>query len=477
LISAELRASAPERLADAVGTRVVRLGTTALVVAGSVDQLRDVAAGPHATEPASRVRVVVAYWRHTPWSAPVAPARHLVRHRVARPHLRRGSVVVSLRYAQPVPLGDAIRSALTALAPTDPWPRPAPVVVGPARFDATRINPRGRRPAAYRSDAPSLVLDSPLFDATTLARLRGARAVTVGACIGPAALAALCATGVLVDASAVPPTTRAELAPELLTVLSAPPPGPDADPLAVEARSVRQRRAALHHHAAGLDPPPVSAILATRRPELLGPVLAMLAAQTYPRLEIVLCLHGVAAPAGIAEALAGRPHQVVEVPAEVSFGTVLGLATARAAGTLVTKVDDDDTYGPEHVWDLVLARHYSGATLVGKGSELVFLESRGTVVRRRSGVPEAFGEMVSGGTMLLAKGDIEAVGGWRPVLRSVDLGLIQRLVRAGGTIYRTHPLGYVYHRRATGHTWDPGEDYFLRNASTTWPAIPPDALA
>jgi len=110
-------------------------------------------------------------------------------------------------------------------------------------------------------------------------------------------------------------------------------------------------------------------------------------------------------------------------------------------------------------------------------SELVFLESRGTVVRRRSGVPEAFGEMVSGGTMLMAKGDIEAVGGWRPVPRSVDLGLIQRLVRAGGTIYRTHPLGYVYHRRATGHTWDPGEDYFLRNASTTWPAIPPDALA
>ena len=478
MISAERKAAAPERLAATVGTRVVRLGAAALVVAGSTDRLRDVASGPFAAEPTRRVRIVVAYWRHTPWSAPVAPAPHLVRHRVARPHLRRGTAVVTLRYARPVPLGDAIRSALTALAPTDPRPARAPVLIGPVRFDATRVNPRGRRPAAYRPDAPRLVLDSPGFDAATLARLRDTRAVTVGAGIGPAALAALCATGVLVDAAAVPPTTRAALHPELRDLLDAPPPADD--PLAVEARSVRQRRAALRHHAAGLaaaEPPAVSAILATRRPELLGPALAMLAGQTYPNLEIVLCLHGVAAPPGLAAALGGRPHQIVEVPAEASFGAALGLATARAGGTLVTKVDDDDTYGPEHLWDLVLSRHYSGATLVGKGSELVFLERRGTVVRRRSGVPEAFGEMVSGGTMLLAKGDVTAVGGWRPVPRSVDLGLIQRLVRAGGTIYRTHPLGYVYHRRATGHTWDPGEDYFLRNAWTTWPEIPPDALA
>ncbi|MEV4624311.1 glycosyltransferase [Asanoa sp. NPDC049573] len=475
MISAEFKAAAPERLAGAVGTRVVRLGDSALVVAGSTDHLRDVAAGPFAAEPTRRVRIVVAYWRHTPWSAPVAPAPHLVRHRVARPHLRRGTAVVTLRYARPVPLGDAVRSALTALAPTHPR---VPVRTHRTSFDATRINPRGRRPAAYRPDAPRLVLDSPGFDATTLARLRDTRTVTVGAGTGPAALAALCATGVLVDAAAVPPSTRAALHPDLLTLLDAP--APAGDPLAIEARSVRQRRAALRHHAAGLaatEPPPVSAILATRRPELLGPALAMLAGQTYPRLEIVLCLHGVAAPPGLAAALGGRPHQIVEVPAEASFGTALGLATARAGGTLVTKVDDDDTYGPEHLWDLVLARHYSGATLVGKGSELVFLESRGTVLRRRSGVPEAFGEMVSGGTMLLAKADVTAVGGWRPVPRSVDLGLIQRLVRAGGTIYRTHPLGYVYHRRATGHTWDPGVDYFLQNASATWPSIPPDALA
>ena len=143
----------------------------------------------------------------------------------------------------------------------------------------------------------------------------------------------------------------------------------------------------------------------------------------------------------------------------------------------MTKFDDDDSYGTEHVWDLVLARHYSGATLVGKGAEFVFLETLGVTVRRPSGVPESNGEMVAGGTMLIAKGDLESIGGWRPVPRSVDYGVIERLRRDGAMIYRTHPLGYIYHRRESGHTWDPGQQYFLDTAFARWPGIPTEAFA
>jgi hypothetical protein len=79
--------------------------------------------------------------------------------------------------------------------------------------------------------------------------------------------------------------------------------------------------------------------------------------------------------------------------------------------------------------------------------------------------------------MLIAKGDLEAVGGWRPVPRSVDLGLIRRFRRDGARIYRTHPLGYVYHRREAGHTWDPGQQYFLDTAYARWDGIPADVFA
>ena len=163
---------------------------------------------------------------------------------------------------------------------------------------------------------------------------------------------------------------------------------------------------------------------------------------------------------------------MVPVAGEVSFGVALGLATARASGSLVTKVDDDDTYGPEHVWDLVLARGFSGATLVGKGIEFVYLEDADVTVRRRSGQPETYTDAVAGGTMLIARSELEELGGWRPVPRSVDRGLLDRVNRSGAPIYRTHPLGYLYHRRAAGHTWAADDEFFLRGVRQRWPGLP-----
>jgi hypothetical protein len=34
---------------------------------------------------------------------------------------------------------------------------------------------------------------------------------------------------------------------------------------------------------------------------------------------------------------------------------------------------------------------------------------------------------------------------------------------------------HIYHRRATGHTWDPGHQYFVDAAQATWPGLPPYA--
>ncbi len=167
-----------------------------------------------------------------------------------------------------------------------------------------------------------------------------------------------------------------------------------------------------------------------------------------------------------------RPVEVVEVAAERSFGEALGEVTAHSRGTLVTKIDDDDVYGPEHIWDLVLGRHYSGATVVGKASEFVYLEQLGVTVRRTVLSSEAFANTVAGGTMLLSRGDLEAVGGWRPLARSVDRGLLDRVKRDGGLTYRTHSLGFIYTRHGNGHTWDPGLEHFLHKSGPQWSGLP-----
>lgn len=589
-----------EWLSRFVGLHVLRLPglRRVWVVAGSVDRLYDLAAHPAAQLTVRRLTVVVAWWRPPwrGWSGGLRPIRHLLRHRVSLPRLRRGVATVRLRLARPVRLREVLDVAVAALG--GPVPAPAPVsadltshgtppgwlpaqagtttvfgqlpdnpeirgfdvLLRPANTpdafppaegtsrayavaraslphavldtdgqpvvlaDARRINPRRRRPEAHRPDAPRVRLDflpraggqgwlrgvlrwpggrvagrldGPGLDATALAALRQ---IGVVECPfvpedEPVPIAALLVqvamTGAVLHAPRLPDRVARLLATELRQIVTAPLPGDDA--LALEARSVRQRRAALRYHATAFRlpatvaatfpdlarPPSVSVVLATRRPEMLPAILRTMIGQTYPELEIVVCLHGVAYPAELRDTVARgeRPIEVVEVPATASFGEALGAATRRARGTLITKVDDDDSYGSEHIWDLVLARHYSGAHLVGKGAEFVYLETRDLTVRRTSGVPESDGDLVAGGTMLLAKGDLEAVGGWRPVPRSVDLGLIERLRRAGARIYRTHPFGYVYHRRATGHTWDPGERYFLDTAFDRWPGIPPAVLA
>ncbi|MFK3984732.1 glycosyltransferase [Micromonospora sp. NPDC050397] len=384
--------------------------------------------------------------------------------------------------------------------------------------DARRINPRGRRGGSYQPGAATVRLElepagrprrtprDPAdrralggagLDATTLATLHQVGVVDCPPITDErpldtaALLVQIAMTGAVLRVPALSPRVAELIAPELRALLATIPPVDDA--LALEAHSVRQRRAAMRGHAAGFAlprvttdalpeltrPPSVSAILATRRPEMLANAVRAMVDQTYPELEIILCLHGIDLPAELATILAesGRPYEIVRVPGSTGFGAALGEATRRARGSLVTKFDDDDSYGTEHVWDLVLARHYSGATLVGKGTEFVYIENLGITVRRPSGVPESNGEMVAGGTMLLAKGDLEAVGGWRPVPRSVDYGVLERLRRDGAVIYRTHPLGYVYHRRESGHTWDPGQQYFLDTAFARWDGIPAEAFA
>ena len=253
--------------------------------------------------------------------------------------------------------------------------------------------------------------------------------------------------------------------------------------LARALRTTRQRRAAasahggvlrLARHLAGATVedaglPSVSVLLVSRRPDLLPTVLDQLAAQTYRNLEVVVVVHGERA-FEVPARLRGLVTHSVALGADVPFGAVLAHATTLADGELLTKVDDDDLYGPHHVWDLVLAWLSSGAQVVGKRAQYVYVAERDVTVHRKLAVENVV-KVVAGGTMLLSAADLAAVGGWRPVPRSVDRGLLERLHEAGGSIYATEGLGYVYVRHGDGHTWAVEADALLTNVLEQWPGL------
>lgn len=287
-------------------------------------------------------------------------------------------------------------------------------------------------------------------------------------------LVRLAAAGVVVHLADDDKPLRTLLGAELHRLMAEDVQGLDTD--ARERFSIRMRRAALKQHSSWASarrnappgapgPPLVSILLATRRPRFLPWALAAVAAQTYPDLELVLALHGgpfVEVERRVAEL--PHPAKVIQVSASEPLGAVLNAATQASSGTLLAKMDDDDAYGANHVWDLVLAHEYSRAQLVGKSAEYIYLAASDRTLLRRNGDNERYRvSLPAGGASLIARRDLDRAGGWRKAPRGVDKMLMEDVLRTGGSVYRTHGAGFLLVRHGLRHTWTDcdGDDAFL----------------
>ncbi|WP_210439248.1 hypothetical protein [Nocardioides xinjiangensis] len=352
----------------------------------------------------------------------------------------------------------------------------APTVVtdpGPEPVDELVFNPVG-----FRKDWDHPVVDlarlvtgsgrGPVTE-DVVAAARAFQAVRLPTDTRTADLLALASAGVPLVTSGV-----LDVAPPLAEALDA-----DVDlddPLRREEHSLAVRRAAFDHHStlawrsalasrAGVRHvalPPVSALLATRRPEMLDFALRQVARQRGAEVELVLAAHGFEPDRdAVRRALGDRPHQVLTFDASAFFGDVLTAASRAASSEVLLKVDDDDWYSPDAVHDLLMARRFSGADVVGMPSEFVYLH-RGDLTVRRRHPSEVFARFVAGGTLLLERGLLRSLGDFRRVRRFVDAQLLSGVEAAGGRIYRTHGLGYVLRRTGEGHTWVRDDEEFRR---------------
>jgi hypothetical protein len=258
-----------------------------------------------------------------------------------------------------------------------------------------------------------------------------------------------------------------------------------------EQLSLSLRRAARRHHAshhlwaslaeqAGLRwprPPKVSVLLATNRPDQVVDAIRRIDRQSWTEMEIIVALHGEGFATEVPNrlrTLTRRNLEVLQVPETVPLGDLLNLATKAASGELIAKMDDDDLYDIDHLVDLVEALRYSDATIVGKGSEFVYLEELDLTIRRFTNGSESGNRNVAGGTLMIGRDALASAGGWQRARRAVDQRLIDDVFRAGGSLYRTHGHGFVLRRTAGGHTWNNPVDYFLQQAVAQWRGLAVD---
>ena len=246
-----------------------------------------------------------------------------------------------------------------------------------------------------------------------------------------------------------------------------------------------QQRSLVHrHHSArsvfdsllvasgrpGLPTPSMSVVVASNRPDLAAHWSRQLGAQDHPEFEVIWAQHGEGFdPSHLAQA---RQHlgdrlQAVGVPADHTLGDALNAATARASGDVIVKWDDDDLYHPGHLTDLATARFYTGAELVGKAAEFVYLGDLDVTIRRFANSTEAYSTTIGGPALSIGRGDLRDLGGWRRTRRRVDALLIEDVRAAGGATYRTSGFGFVMMRTGSAghaHTWSAGDEYFLKSA-------------
>jgi hypothetical protein len=299
----------------------------------------------------------------------------------------------------------------------------------------------------------------------------------------------LAGAGAPLVATAVPDEVAALLGRELVSAIETCTVEGLADPWLRERHSVALRRLVHRHHsvyenlaalaaAQGHElsaSPSVSILMATNRPEMVTFAIKQMAAQQYPDVEILCGLHGFSLPAETRELVATiAPHaHFFGVGLDHDLGQVLAMLAERASGDLITKWDDDDWYTSEHLLDLVAAMRYSGASVVAKAAEYVYLSSLDLTLRRFPAGAETFSTTVAGGTLMLSRSTLQEIGGWPAGPRRVDRLLIEGIEAVGGTIYRLHGVGYLLRRDsyAVNHTWQVDDDYFLAQAVDQRPGL------
>ena len=328
------------------------------------------------------------------------------------------------------------------------------------------------------------------FDAGLVSRLRGYGGVIDHPALHETVtdraevLVGLAAAGVPIAASGVDPV-RNIIGDELAEILVSADISDLEDPEARDRLSVRLRRQGLsvgshvgrwREIAGSLDLavpplPTVSVVLATNRPSFIAQAVSQVEAQTYPEIELVLVLHGegfTQTDADLEESYR-RPLHIVRVASKTVLGEVLNWGVAASTGSLIAKMDHDDWYAPEHISDLVTAMDYSGADLVGKAAEFVYLEELDITIRRMVDGAETYGNRnLAGGTLLIKRTTFNTIGGWRRVGPGFeDRSLIEDTIGAGAVAYRSHGHGYILNRHSQPHGWSVDDEYFRDQASVS----------
>lgn len=216
--------------------------------------------------------------------------------------------------------------------------------------------------------------------------------------------------------------------------------------------------------------PSVSALSVTNRPQQLEHLMSQVSRQEGVERQLVLITHGfdlsedvqrLALEYGIDDLV------VTSAPAAWSLGRCLNHAVAISDGEVLSKMDDDDLYGPLYLQDLLHARAFSGADVVGKHAHYMYLRGTDATLLRFPWMEHRYTDRVMGPTITTGR-DVFQEHVFDDISRGEDSGFLQAVVDAGGSIYSADRFQFTQWRGSAAHAWAMDDRQILATADVTY---------
>jgi len=213
--------------------------------------------------------------------------------------------------------------------------------------------------------------------------------------------------------------------------------------------------------------PKISILLSTNRPENVDHALTNITNQIWPDKELLLILHDheqfdINHIQTLTQTLP-YPTTIIPAPKQWTLGDCLNAGLGQATGEYITKMDDDDHYGPHHLTDVHTALTYSNADITGKFANIVYLEQRGLTMDWLIEKDEAFGTHLPGATILIER-DLLSRYRFARVNQGEDSALHRTLMADGRRLYSTHRFNFIRVRHGS-HAYQRGDESFLSVSS------------
>jgi glycosyltransferase involved in cell wall biosynthesis len=200
----------------------------------------------------------------------------------------------------------------------------------------------------------------------------------------------------------------------------------------------------------------VSVITPTKKTKYMKNLFDNYQNQSYPNKELIIILNS--NQLNIDEWLAYSENyqnvRIYQLDDSVSLGACLNYAIEKSNGDFIAKLDDDDYYGPEYLFDMLTHFMYTNAHVIVKHCVFIYFEDSTELY---VSWPNAFLYMDwgFGGTQVIKREVFQKVR-YMEINVHEDLYFLNECQKVGFSLFSADPFNYVYGRwvNLENNTWD-----------------------